>query len=77
MTPADTRLSMAYWQQSPNCPDHYIKALDLYLEHKDIRMTGMNPKHFTVMAEKGVAKGRYMGLTPVEPPKAAKKKGRG
>ena len=66
MTDADTRLSMAYWQQSPNCPEHYTKSLELYLEHKDITRVGMSPVNFQALLQKGVAKGKFMGLEPLE-----------
>lgn len=76
MNEADTRMAKAYWEQSPNCPVHYIKALDLYLEHKDVRMVEMSPKHFEVMARKGLAKGKFMGLD-AGGPKSRRSKGKG
>ena len=74
MRDEDVKLSMAYWDQSPNCPAHYNKALNLYLEHKDTARVGMTPRNFVRVLEKGLAKAKFMGL---EPAKVIKSKAKG
>lgn len=77
MKEEDIRLSMAYWDQSPNCPDHYKAALNQYYEHRDIARVGMTARNFVQVLEKGLAKAKFLNLDPAKIIKEKPKKKRG